>query len=223
MEFLSREFVPDQDHYPLSLVIQSEESKKAGYDASKTGSYQKHYLTFNPGDSFHEYRFDYIPGRVLFYVDGELVAEMDGDEVPSMGGHLILQHWSNGNPLWSGGPPKEQAVMSVAYVKAYFNSSRSEELIKKDGRCNLGQSAEMQQENVCAIPEEPGPKGFFMDPEELTGGAEGSREDGDPGTHSPHEETGLDDEDEDDATRLRLTQPIALVLALVGAMLLVQA
>ena len=28
---------------------------------------------------------------------------------------LILQHWSNGNELWSGGPPAENAVLVVEY------------------------------------------------------------------------------------------------------------
>ncbi|KAK8917668.1 hypothetical protein VCV18_010131 [Metarhizium anisopliae] len=48
---------------------------------------------------------------------------MKGENVPSSGGHVILQHWSNGNQLWSGGPPASDAAIVVKSVKAYFNSS----------------------------------------------------------------------------------------------------
>ncbi|KAK4064274.1 CAZyme family GH16 [Trichoderma aggressivum f. europaeum] len=125
MEFLSREFDPVKKIYPANLVIQSEASRKAGYDASKTGTFKVVNLTFDPTAGFHEYRFDYLPNRVLFYADSQLLAEMTGSSVPSGPGHIILQHWSNGNPLWSGGPPTEDAVLTVSYVKAYFNSSAS--------------------------------------------------------------------------------------------------
>lgn len=125
MEFLSRQFDPVKKIYPANLVIQSEASRQAGYDASKTGTFKVVNLTFDPTAGFHEYRFDYLPNRVLFYADSQLLAEMNGTSVPSGPGHIILQHWSNGNPLWSGGPPKEDAVLTVSYVKAYFNSSAS--------------------------------------------------------------------------------------------------
>ncbi|PTB61845.1 glycoside hydrolase family 16 protein [Trichoderma citrinoviride] len=123
MEFLSREFDASKDLYPVNLVIQSEASRQAGYDAAKTGTFKVVNLTFDPTAGFHEYRFDYLPNRVLFYADSKLLAEMNGTSVPSGPGHIILQHWSNGNPKWSGGPPKQDAVMTVSYVKAYFNSS----------------------------------------------------------------------------------------------------
>lgn len=95
----------------------------AGFDAQATGTYKRANLTFDPTAGFHEYRFDLVPGHVIFYADSEKIAEMQGAAVPSSAGHLILQHWSNGNPLWSGGPPAEDALLTVSYVKAYFNSS----------------------------------------------------------------------------------------------------
>ncbi|KAJ4264747.1 hypothetical protein NW762_004990 [Fusarium torreyae] len=123
IEFLSQEFDHDKGIYPINLVVQSKKSMEAGYDASKTGTYKRVNLDFDPTDTFHEYRFDYIPGQVLFYADSKLLVLMKGDDMPSVGGHLILQHWSNGNPLWSGGPPTKDAIVTVSYVKAYFNST----------------------------------------------------------------------------------------------------
>ncbi|KAM0260033.1 hypothetical protein ACHAQJ_002957 [Trichoderma viride] len=152
MEFLSREFDSKNKVFPVNLVIQSEASKQAGYDASKTGTYKVVNLTFDPTLGFHEYRFDYLQDRVLFYADSQLLVEMNGSSVPSSPGHLILQHWSNGNPLWSGGPPKEDATLTVSYVKAYFNSSDSDLQSSWDESCQKARS-DSSNDTVCEIPD----------------------------------------------------------------------
>jgi beta-glucanase (GH16 family) len=72
---------------------------EAGYDASKTNMHQQIDLDFDPTADFHEYRIDYVSDRVMFYVDRRPLAKMQGKKVPLTGGHLILQHWSNGNRL----------------------------------------------------------------------------------------------------------------------------
>ncbi|KAF5021678.1 hypothetical protein F66182_6298 [Fusarium sp. NRRL 66182] len=149
IEFLSQEFDHDKRVFPVNLVVQSRQSMKAGYDASKTGTFKRVNLDFDPTDAFHEYRFDYMPGQVLFYADSKLLTRMRGDDMPSSGGHLILQHWSNGNPLWSGGPPTKDATVTVSYVRAYFNSSSS------DRRAHLKQKCQQSSDrvSVCAIPD----------------------------------------------------------------------
>jgi hypothetical protein len=45
------------------------------------------------------------------------------ENIPSGPGRLHISHWSNGNPGWSAGSPQNDAVLTVSYVKAYFNSS----------------------------------------------------------------------------------------------------
>lgn len=135
MEFLSREFDEANKVFPVNLVIHSASSAQDGYDASKTGTFKVANLKFDPTKDFHEYRFDFLPGRVRFYADGENLAEMNGDNIPSSGGHIILQHWSNGNPKWSGGPPLSDAVVWVKSVEAYFNSSGNEDRAQWDKRC----------------------------------------------------------------------------------------
>jgi hypothetical protein len=146
-------------------VVQSKESLEQGYDASKTGMYERVNLTFDPTKEFHEYRFDFVPGRVIFYADSHVLADMKGGEIPSVGGHLILQHWSNGNPRWSGGPPATEALLRVSYVKAYFNSSDPQRLAGDFERCN---AAGATDSTVCAIPDVteadvPGGGHFFGD------------------------------------------------------------
>lgn len=151
MEFLSREFDVEKHVYPVNLVIQSEASMQAGYDASKTGTFKVVNLAFNPTIGFHEYRFDFLQDRVRFYADSRLLAEMNGTSVPTSPGHLILQHWSNGNPLWSGGPPEEDAALTVGYVKAYFNSSDAKTQSSWNSGCQKALS-KGSNNTVCEVP-----------------------------------------------------------------------
>lgn len=148
MEFLSREFNHSAGTYPINLVVQSKLSLEAGYDASKTGTFERVDLGFDPTQGFHEYRFDYTFEKVLFYADSKLLARMGGSVMPSSGGHVILQHWSNGNPKWSGGPPDEDTAITVSYVKAYFNSSTSERQAELSSRCIGAPNAAP----ICRIP-----------------------------------------------------------------------
>ncbi|KAL6786450.1 glycoside hydrolase family 16 protein [Trichoderma sp. SZMC 28012] len=206
MEFLSREFDPVKKIYPANLVIQSEASRKAGYDASKTGTFKVVNLTFDPTAGFHEYRFDYLPNRVLFYADSQLLAEMNGTSVPSGPGHIILQHWSNGNPLWSGGPPEEDAVLTVSYVKAYFNSSDSDVQSTWAESCRKARSDssdDMSSDRVCTVAD-------VTAANASTGGTFFN-------TSDPNQPSGGGNDDESGATRLgsigtMMRSAIALVL-----------
>ncbi|KAG6033604.1 hypothetical protein E4U41_006866 [Claviceps citrina] len=153
MEFLSREFDVAAQVFPVNLVIHSRESMRDGYDASKSGTLRRVELPFDPTGSFHEYRFDYLPGRVSFYADGRFLADMRGEQVPSSGGHVILQHWSNGNALWSGGPPSSDAVLLVRSVEAYFNSSSAQKGKEWDDRCS-GDIGGKGREKTCRVPSE---------------------------------------------------------------------
>jgi hypothetical protein len=123
MEFLSSQFVPENKTFPVNLVLQSAQSVQAGFNAVATGNYIVANLPFDPTDGFHEYRIDFLPGNVIFYGDGTILGTMNTSAVPTMPGHMILTQWSNGNPLWSFGPPPTESVITVSYVKAYFNSS----------------------------------------------------------------------------------------------------
>jgi hypothetical protein len=96
---------------------------------------------------FHEYRFDWLPDRVVFYIDSNPVNTMVHN-IPSDAGRLFLNHWSNGSPTWTGGPPLQQAIMTVMYVKTYFNSTNSTRIRTADERCRAGASGK-----TCAIPD----------------------------------------------------------------------
>ncbi|PSR77982.1 concanavalin A-like lectin/glucanase domain-containing protein, partial [Coniella lustricola] len=149
MEFLSREFSTDNESYPVNLVLQSSAAAKAGYNAADTDTYRIVNLPFDPRSDFHEYRIDWLSQRVLFYAQGVLLAEMDDPNgVPTHAGHLSINQWSNGNADWSGGPPSQDAVLEVGYVKAYFNSSEEGRQKDFEKRCGAGDKG-----TVCDIPE----------------------------------------------------------------------
>jgi beta-glucanase (GH16 family) len=67
-------------------------------DGRRTHHTQKR-LTFDPSAAFHNYRFDYNPGSVKFYVDGELMAVYT-DGLPNDSMKLLVNTWF---PSWLPG------------------------------------------------------------------------------------------------------------------------
>ena len=146
MEFLSTQF--NDTSQPVNLVLQSPESEQAGFNAANTATFQVHQLNFTPSEGFHEYRFDWSPTAVDFYADGVLVDTMNS-AIPTAPGHITLSHWSNGDPKWSAGPPTEDAILTVEYMKGYFNSSDPARQQDWSKRC-VNPSA---VNSTCPVPE----------------------------------------------------------------------
>ena len=144
MEFLSKQF--NDSSSAVNLVLQTPLSMAAGYDASNTADFKAEALPFRPDEEFHEYRFDWSPEKVSFYADGQWLHDMTRYS-PNSPGHLVLNHWSNGDPLWSAGPPQNDAVMTVSYIKAYFNSSDPARQEAYVARCPT-----LNPNEVCEIP-----------------------------------------------------------------------
>lgn len=95
---------------------------------------------------------------------------------------MILQHWSNGNPLWSGGPPPRDAVLTVSYVRAYFNSSTVARRSDWASRCRDSTAPGA----TCQIPSAPNVRNpsFFSAMSNMTNNQTVSRDPG-PGPKSP--------------------------------------
>jgi beta-glucanase (GH16 family) len=145
MEFLSKDY--NDTTGLVNLVLQSSDSA-LHKDAANTDTYTKAPLDFRPDQAFHEYRFDWTPDRVTFFVDGKPVSTMEKN-VPKDGSLMTLNHWSNGNELWSAGPPAKDTAMTVSYVKAYFNSSSTAREDEYKKRCPIFDPAK-----VCQIPDQ---------------------------------------------------------------------
>ncbi|KAI5260804.1 concanavalin A-like lectin/glucanase [Aureobasidium subglaciale] len=154
MEYLSRQ-ASGSGSSPINLVIQSPASADANYNAINTSTFRVQNLPFEPSTGYHEYRFDWTPERIVFFADGKPLQEFentfDGD-APNAPGTLMLNHWSTGNAGWSGGPPAEDAVLTLSYVKAYFNSSNATRESHWRGACANRLDLE---DCTCQIPNYP--------------------------------------------------------------------
>ncbi|KUJ09920.1 glycoside hydrolase family 16 protein [Mollisia scopiformis] len=148
MELLSSEFQPNPNNtYLINLVDQSLASVQRGYAIPGT-EYMVADLPFDPADGYHEYRIDFIPGLIIYYADEQVIGTLNGS-IPSMPGHMILTHWSNGDPTWSGGPPATEAVLAIAGVRAYFNSSDPERQAQATKRCTDPTASD----SICYVPD----------------------------------------------------------------------
>lgn len=145
MEFLSHQF--NQSQGAVNLVLQTPESVSHGFDAANTSGFHVQALPFRPDQQFHEYRFDWTKDRVAFYVDGDFLYEMT-ENVPTEGGAIFFNHWSNGDPTWSAGPPEKDTVMTISYMKSYFNSTRTE----RSQNAYRERCPTYDPSKVCAIP-----------------------------------------------------------------------
>lgn len=70
--------------------------------------------------NWHEYRMDWLPGTVKYYIDGALVATLN-TSVPSVPGSWRWNNWSNGSPTWSGLPGNSSIDMRIQSITAYWN------------------------------------------------------------------------------------------------------
>lgn len=80
------------------------------------------YQVSAPSDAttaYHEYRVDWVPGKVTFYVDSKLVQTITGN-VPTTAGFWLWNNWSNGN-AWAQGPPTKDSVLKIRSIDGYFN------------------------------------------------------------------------------------------------------
>lgn len=155
MEFLSSNFTGSSN--PVFLIMQTPDSVAAGYNAAGTGTYKVQELPFVPYNAFHEYRFDWTPEKASFYADSQWLQDLYFS-YPQTSGHVSLNHWSNGNTAWSQGPPVANAVVTISYIKAYFNSTDSALRANYEAKCAVPAVASEK----CTIPNQmvPGQNGY---------------------------------------------------------------
>jgi hypothetical protein len=138
LEILSAEQHSEESNCPIHLVVQNTSNIiQPNYNESSQMIYQ---MAFPPGGTpanYNEYRFDWLPGRISYYVNG-YHAWTTEENIPSTPGGIHFSHWSNGNPLWSQGPPIHDAALTVSYVKAYFNSTNSSRIKQYSDICPAG-------------------------------------------------------------------------------------
>jgi len=84
-------------------------------------THQIYTAPFDPSSGFHEYRFDWTPSGVTYYIDGKPTGVTLTGNVPFQAGHLLVNHWTLSDPAWGGGPPVNDAFMYVKYIEIYHD------------------------------------------------------------------------------------------------------
>lgn len=76
-------------------------------------------VAFDPSAAFHEYRFDWHPDSVVYYIDAQRVAILK-KSVPDMAALFMINHWSGNIDGWGGPAPTQDVLMHVDW--AYYST-----------------------------------------------------------------------------------------------------
>ena len=85
-----------------------------------------------------EYRFDWMPNNVTFYVDGKNVGSLI--ESPSAPSRVMLMNWSSGDKDWTG-IPKTDVIAKFRNMNFFFNSSHPYVVAKYNTKCAAAKAA----------------------------------------------------------------------------------
>lgn len=90
-------------------------------------------------DAFHDYAFIWEPGRIRWFIDGELIRDVRGDKLPNEPQKMYLSLWSTDTLVsWMGAfkaesAPKVLEVDWAAYTKLGGACAFDQSLLCKDG------------------------------------------------------------------------------------------
>lgn len=94
--------------------------------------HHKKRISFDPTDVFHEYRFDWYPDKVIYFIDGVHYDTLT-TKVPDAACTIMLNLWSANIDGWGGSAPKKDTYMYVDYVH-YFSEYAATSLLTKCNR-----------------------------------------------------------------------------------------
>ncbi|MFO7952495.1 MAG: glycoside hydrolase family 16 protein [Bacillota bacterium] len=104
-------------YYEVDIEVVNDTTGKAWFTTYAEGEVTntcETYLGFDPTEDFHEYRFDFYPGEVSFYVDGELLKTFE-ESLPGEPMKLMINSWF---PHWlDASKPEEDAVTLIDWIK----------------------------------------------------------------------------------------------------------
>lgn len=95
-------------------------------------------VSFDPTADFHEYRFDWYPAKVVYFIDGKAVDTLT-KKVPDAACSIMLNFWSANIADWGGPAPAKEAWMYVDYMRYYSDipTSTTTERFSKTAHPNL--------------------------------------------------------------------------------------
>lgn len=104
-------------HHEIDIEVFNQPEADVLFTTYSGGSVQheaKAPLPFDPTATFHNYRIDYYPNKVSFYIDDQLFASWtDGFSQEPM--HLMVNTWF---PSWLDGiPPSENQTLEIEWIR----------------------------------------------------------------------------------------------------------
>ncbi|KXT01906.1 hypothetical protein AC579_1612 [Pseudocercospora musae] len=73
-------------------------------------------------EDFHEWSWTWLPDIVHFGIDSNYSRNITTN-VPQAPGRIALNHWSNGDPNYSLGPPTQNTTFTVSFLQAIYNDT----------------------------------------------------------------------------------------------------
>ncbi|CAI6255393.1 unnamed protein product [Periconia digitata] len=72
-------------------------------------------VTADQTESFHTYKLVRTESKAYFLMDGNVVNTFDKN-IPTEPVQMMIAHWTDANPGWTGGPPAKDTIMTVKKV-----------------------------------------------------------------------------------------------------------
>lgn len=104
---------PDRSHLTQTSTWTSEDEED--HEIVKVPPFSR-YGGNNPHDKFHNYAFIWMPDRVEFYRDGELIS-IHRNKIPRKPGQFIFNHWGTNIAAWGG--KATPGVVRYVYVRKF--------------------------------------------------------------------------------------------------------
>jgi beta-glucanase (GH16 family) len=118
-------YLSDTSEIDVEILSQDNPQRLVNYTIHENNmgplTHQVYKAAFDPSADFHEYRFDWSPAGVTYYIDGKPTGVTLTGNVPYRAGRLMVNHWTLSDPGWGGGPPLNDAFMYVKYIEIYYN------------------------------------------------------------------------------------------------------
>jgi len=118
-------YLSDTSEIDVEILSQDNPQRLINYTIHQNNmgalTHQVYKAAFDPSADFHEYRFDWTPQGVTYYIDGKSTGVTLTGNVPFQGGRLMVNHWTLSDPGWGGGPPVNDAFMYIKYIEIYYD------------------------------------------------------------------------------------------------------
>lgn len=142
--FVYKDGVPgDGNLHEIDMEILTEDLTQIHYTLHHdeySVAHKIHPLSFDPSADFHEYRFDWYPDSVVYFIDGER-RELLTTQVPDDSVQIMLNWWSNNNAYWGGDMPDTVTHMWVDYMhylplEAIDPTAQTDRFVKSKQYCS---------------------------------------------------------------------------------------